>query len=414
MTASMPTRVRALVLRMIKPVVGTALLLGPQTARAQEWRLTVKDPKPHGEATPVLVEVPATLPPGSYIASQQGGSLAIAAQVFEDSGKTWLASVLPAGAAPGTFRLRRRGLIKEGNDASGVLLDPHGSTITFRLDQALVTEYRTDLGAKPFLFPLIGPTGASYTRAYPMESQVAGEDRDHPHQRSFWFTHGKVNGVDFWSEEKGHGTIHETARKAVISGPVVGRLRTTDVWLKPDGQEVCDDERVLTYFKTENVRVIDFEITLKANHGPVTFGDTKEGMFGLRVASSMDVNRKRGGRITNAEGLIDDLAWGKASSWVDYTGRVRGKTVGIAILNHPRSFRYPTTWHVRTYGLFAANPFGWHDFGLGKSGEYVLQPGGTLWFGYRVILHAGETASARIPDAFDSYGHPPVVNVSEN
>ena len=120
------------------------------------------------------------------------------------------------------------------------------------------------------------------------------------------------------------------------------------------------------------MRVIDFEITLKATHGPVTFGDTKEGMFGLRVASSMDVNKKQGGRITNAEGLTDDQAWGKASPWVDYTGPVQGKTVGIAILNHPRSFRYPTTWHVRTYGLFAANPFGWHDFGLGKSGEYVL------------------------------------------
>ena len=114
-------------------------------------------------------------------------------------------------------------------------------------------------------------------------------------------------------------------------------------------------------------------------------------MFGLRVASSMDVNKKHGGRITNAEGLTDDRAWGKASPWVDYTGPVEGKTVGIAILNHPRSFRYPTTWHVRTYGLFAANPFGWQDFGLGRSGEHTLPAGESIRFGYRVILHEGDT-----------------------
>ena len=100
-------------------------------------------------------------------------------------------------------------------------------------------------------------------------------------------------------------------------------------------------------------------------------------------------------------------AWGKASPWVDYSGPVDGKTVGIAILNHPGSFRYPTTWHVRTYGLFAANPFGWHDFGLSKSGDYTLPADAELRFGYRVILHEGDAGSARIADAFDRYAEPP-------
>ena len=83
----------------------------------------------------------------------------------------------------------------------------------------------------------------------------------------------------------------------------------------------------------------------------------------------MDVKNKTGGRITNAEGLTDLKAWGQPSPWVDYVGPVHGKTVGIAILNHPRSFRYPTTWHVRDYGLFAANPFGWHDFNKHRQGR---------------------------------------------
>jgi len=152
-------------------------------------------------------------------------------------------------------------------------------------------------------------------------------------------------------------------------------------------------------------------LILVSNRGPVTFGDTKEGMFGLRVASSMDVNKKRGGLILNAEGLRDDAAWGKPSAWVDYSGPLGGRTVGIAILNHPDSFRYPTHWHVRTYGLFAANPFGWHDFGIGKSGTYTLPQGHSLRFSYRVIFHDGDAQAARIAEHFRQYASPPAITV---
>jgi hypothetical protein len=270
------------------------------------------------------------------------------------------------------------------------------------IDDRPLTSYWVDTGAKPFFFPLIGPTGDSFTRGYPM-IKATGEDHDHPHQRSCWFTHGRVNGVDFWSEEKGHGTIRETERQVIVEGPVLGRLRTRDDWIGPDGHPVCRDRRTVTFYRTRDVRIIDFEFAIEASNGPVTFGDTKEGMFGLRVASSMDVNKKRGGKITNAEGVTDLKAWGKASPWVDYVGPVKGQTAGIAILNHPGSFRFPTTWHVRDYGLFAANPFGWKDFGRPDRGDYTLPAGETLRFAYRVILHRGETASLGMDRFFQSY-----------
>src|SRR5262249_2821138 len=155
------------------------------------------------------------------------------------------------------------------------------------------------------------------------------------------------NGVDFWSEEPGSGRIRETARRVILEGPVLGRLWTRNEWRAPDDRKVCEDERTVTFHHTKAVRIIDFEIDVRATDGPVTFGDTKEGSFGLRVASSMDVTRQTGGRITNAQGLTDEKAWGQPSPWVDYVGPVRNKIVGIAILNHPKSFRYPTTWHVR-------------------------------------------------------------------
>jgi len=275
--------------------------------------------------------------------------------------------------------------------------------------------------SKPILFPVIGPTGESFTRAYPM-IDVSGEDRDHPHQRSFWFTHGSVNGIDFWAEDrpgtppekKTKGTIREQERQVIVEGPVLARLRTRDEWLAPDGRRVCQDRRTVTFYHTQAVRIIDFEIAIEATAGPLTFGDTKEGMFGLRLASSMDVKRKKGGKITNAEGLTDDRAWGKASPWVDYVGPVKEQTVGVAILNHPGSFRFPTTWHVRDYGLFAANPFGWKDFGRPDRGDYTLPAGESLRFAYRIILHKGDTASLGAPGYFQAYAQPPELEVREN
>jgi hypothetical protein len=191
-------------------------------------------------------------------------------------------------------------------------------------------------------------------------------------------------------------------------------MATTNEWRAADDRRFCTDERTVTFYRTKSARIIDFAFRIAANDGPVTFGDTKEGMFGIRVASSMDVTKKKGGKITNAEGLTDEKAWGKPSSWVDYVGPVNDKIVGIAMINHPKSFRYPTTWHVRTYGLFAANPFGWHDFGRPERGDYTIPGGQAIEFNYRVVLHEGDTTSANVPSLATAYINPPVVDVQKD
>jgi hypothetical protein len=411
----MTTRIRPLLhvlARLAFSLAGVVIASAASAAQADTWQLRVRTAKPISGAVPIVGEVSPSLPQGDYVLEVPGAQQPIVVQVFGDAEKRWLGTVLPSVPSRGAYSLRPRAP-SDRAIPTGFRLHAKGRNIAIELEGSLFSEYRCDSGAKPFLYPLIGPTASSFTRAYPMET-LAGEDLDHPHQRSFWFTHGKVNGIDFWSEQGEHGTIKETARRCVVSGPMLGRLCTTDDWVAPDGRKVCEDERVLTFYNLGNARVIDFEIVLKATAGPVTLGDTKEGMFGLRVASSMDVDKHRGGRIVNAQGLADGQAWGKPSAWVDYSGPVQGKTVGIAILNHPRSFRYPTTWHVRTYGLFAANPFGWHDFGSTQNGEYTLETGNRLWFAYRVILHEGDALSARVSDAFDGYSEPPAIEVTAN
>lgn len=277
--------------------------------------------------------------------------------------------------------------------------------VTVKIDGQLFTEYLTRSGTKPILWPIIGPTGKPMTRAYPME-EGTNENKGHVHQRSMWFAHGKVNGVNFWAETPPGktGTIQHRMFIKIASGSRA-EIVTENDWLSPKGKKVCEDTRDLVFGTTGGARWIDFDITIRASEGPVTFGDTKEGAFGLRVAESLRVNSKQGGKIVNSRGATNAAAWGKAAEWVDFHGPVDGKTVGIAIFNHPSSFRYPTSWHVRSYGLFAANPFAFKEF-AGKGAEaapYTLPAGKEIALRYRVFFHRGDEKEGKVAEAFAEY-----------
>lgn len=280
----------------------------------------------------------------------------------------------------------------------------HEGGVRIEVDGTLFADYLINTGPKPILWPVIGPTGVEMTRAYPMRVRE-GEKQDHPHQRSMWFTHGSVNGVDFWSENAGHGSIIHREFLEVSAGGSVAVIAARNDWIGPDGTKHCEDERRLVFSSGDDWRAIDFEITLRASERAVVFGDTKEGTFGLRVPTVMDVTSGMGGRIVNSQGQTNEQAWGQAAAWVDYHGPVGGEVVGVAILNHPSSFRFPTTWHVRTYGLFAANPFGLSDFRGTKEvdGSYRLEAGESFTLRYRVLLHRGDEQEGKVAEAFAAY-----------
>ena len=271
--------------------------------------------------------------------------------------------------------------------------------VVVKIDATPFTEYVVDFNGTPILWPIIGPTGKPMTRSYPM-AEGPDERKDHVHHRSMWFTHGDVNGLTFWHKE----TIKHREFVKIESGERAVVVTRND-WLAPDGKKVCEDERALTFGTDGDSRWIDFDITLKAADAPVKFGDTKEGTMAVRVAASMKVDAKQGGRIVNSEGQADGQAWGKQAAWVDYHGPVDGQKVGIAILNHPSSFRFPTYWHVRTYGLFAANPFGLHHFRGSREvdGSHRLAPGETISLRYRVLLHLGDEKTGKVAEAFAAY-----------
>ncbi|MCI0363186.1 MAG: PmoA family protein [Phycisphaerales bacterium] len=232
---------------------------------------------------------------------------------------------------------------------------------------------------------------------------------------NFW--HDNVNAVAGVSDPSHKGRVSDAGHNEgarivhrefveIESGGPTARIVTRNDWM--DGERrICEDERTIVFgTRANNDRWIDFTITLKATDGDVTFGDTKEGTFGIRVADTMRLEAKQGGRIVNSEGQVDDAAWGLPAKWVDYTGPVEGETVGVAIFSHLSSFRPNTRWHVRGYGLFAANPFGQRDFPrpeLANQGATTIKQGESVTLRYRVLLHRGKTEEADIPAAFDEF-----------
>ena len=249
-----------------------------------------------------------------------------------------------------------------------------------KLDGKLFTRYQKLFQNKPILHPVIGPTGKEMTRPL-------GEG-DHVHHSSFWFTHGDVNGTDFWHK----GGLIEHKKFLVAEGGKKATLKTLSAGKDKNGKGRGEESREMGFDANDKARWIDVDIVFTAK-APVTFGKTKEGSFGVRMWPNSTV--KEGGTIQNSEGKKNGDAWGKPAAWVDYYGDVKGEILGVAILNHPGSLRHPTTWHVRTYGLFAANPF--------MKQELKLAAGEKLTLRHRVVFHKGTTAEAGIADMYEAY-----------
>ena len=289
---------------------------------------------------------------------------------------------------------------------SGVEITKESDRLRIELNGQLFTEYHFTNAPRPYYYPLIGPGGARMTRDWPMQSPP-GEEHDHPHHRSLWLGHIEVNGQDFWDELKAHGTIVHDGFEEISSGKETGVIKSKDRWLAADGSVVCTDERTFRVFAPDGQddRMFDFEITIHASNGDLTFGDNKDGMMAIRVAETM---RLKGGKghIVNSEGQRDNQTWGKRANWCDYYGPVDGKTVGVAMFDYPQNPRHPTWWHVRDYGLFAANPFGRHDFEKlsdKTAGNLKVPAGDSITFKYRFILHPGDDQAAKIAEKYDAY-----------
>jgi hypothetical protein len=284
--------------------------------------------------------------------------------------------------------------------------------------------YVVDQANKPYLWPIYGPTGKAMTRAYPMQT-VEGETHDHPHHRGICFGHERINeGVETWAEKASYEEMlkkpkTEAAGKKHLA--MLGSIKHREYaevkadgdhaviaeicdYLDPQGKRMLSEERRMTFRVIGETRVIDFDQDLIASDGPVKFDDVKDAGLSIRVPTSMAVDSKQGGHIVNSNGLEDAAAWSKPADWCEYTGPVEGEQLGIAFFDHPASFRHPTNWHVRTYGLFTANPFGSKSLDKTLSSKPTeLAAGERLKLRHRFVFHRGDAKTAKIAEAYEAY-----------
>jgi hypothetical protein len=312
-------------------------------------------------------------------------------------------------------------LLSQASADTGFTIEEVPSGLIIKHNGELVTNYVIDQANKPYMWPLIGPNRKPMTRAYPMQD-IEGERQDHPHHRSIWFGHQNMGGFDTWTESMTYTEREEWTKERIDEalakiGRTVHRefsqldanekraiVKTKNDYVGSAGEKLLSDERTIIFRKTNSQLIIDFDISLIASYGDIELGDIKDAGLCVRIPTALDLKTGKGGTIINSEGIRDGDTWSKRATWVDYNGLMDGERVGIAILNHPSSFNHPTPWHVRDYGLFTANPFGFKS--LDESREditFTLAKGTRVLMKHRIIFHKGDEKKAKIAQAFERY-----------
>lgn len=288
------------------------------------------------------------------------------------------------------------------------------------IDGNLFTSYRwPDNIYKPILYPVLTSSGTEITRGFPLDPRE-GERTDHMHQVGIWLTYGNVNGHDFWGNgSKGLGVksdnggeIKHLGVEQLSGGTGEGSFVARASWVNPSGKELLTERTVYHFIVDGPTRIIDRLTTLTATGEAVSFKDTKEGMFGIRVARQLEIpseedvtltdaqghpttvekmsNKGVTGDYRNSEGATGEAVWGTRAKWMNLYGSIGDEKISLVISDHPENLNYPTYWHARGYGLFAANPFGVKDFTEGKEElNYVIPAGESLTLRYRVIVSSG-------------------------
>jgi hypothetical protein len=345
-------------------------------------------------------------------------------------GLVWLAIAATFGAA--TFNCAAGG----GDDQRGVRVVPNLSQgrVDVLVDGKLFTAYIFPNSLKkPVLFPLNTAQGTPVTRGFPLEPRP-GERVDHPHHAGLWFNYGDVNGVDFWNnavtlkpeQQAKMGTIIHKEVKRTSGGKDQGELEVVMEWIMPGDKTILREETKFVFHAGPNLRGVDRITKLTALGERVLFKDNKEGTIGMRVARQLEQpsneplvftdaagkptavakldNTGVTGLYRSSEGKTGDDVWGTRGRWVTLSGKIGQEAVTVAMFDHPNNPGYPTYWHARGYGLFAANPLGQKALSNGKDElNFSLEPGRSATFRHRILIISGETKTDGIEDYYRKF-----------
>ncbi len=286
---------------------------------------------------------------------------------------------------------------------------------------------------KPCLWPVVTSSGIEVTRKFPMK-KAPGERCDHPHHVGMWLNYGDVNGIDYWGHSEAtpperkafSGVIRHQQVVATKSAKGEGVLTVKTNW-DGGGKTQIKEEISFYFIERGNIRIIDWISTLTAAED-IVFNDTKEGMFAIRVSRELELPSKGTVTLTDAFGnpteikaVNNDLVsgdylssegktglevWGTRAKWMKLYGNYKDEKVAVIIIDNKKNTGYPTYWHARGYGLFAANPLGQNVFSKGKEKMNLsLKKGESVRFAYRTVICSGEISDAEINKLADEFSN---------
>jgi hypothetical protein len=317
------------------------------------------------------------------------------------------------------------------DEAPAISFVPHeqNKRIDVMIGNTLFTSYCwLDKIFKPVLYPINSSGGNAVTRGFPLNPHP-GERIDHPHQVGLWLTYGDVDGLDFWNNSEAipadkkneYGTIKHIKVNEQKGGNGEAILKTTESWVGPPagGKELLSEQTDYHFIAKGSARIIDRITTLTATNKTVSMKDNKEGMIGIRVARQLELPSKEElvltdakgnpttvakmtnegvtGNYRSSEGITGEAVWSTRARWMELSGTINNEKVALVMFDHPKNQSYPTYWHARGYGLFAANPLGWNVFSNGKETlNFSLPKGKSVIFRYRILIQSGDLTDAQI------------------
>ncbi len=313
------------------------------------------------------------------------------------NGKTYPASPVNGGVLAVISAKKDETLRLTAGTEEGTLckadVDTDNCTVTLTIDGNHFADYVYDTAfPKPHLGPITDNEGNSFTRCDEMH-------KEHPHQRSIIIAIGDVNGIDCWNEQKDCGYVRNEKIYDVVSTPAYAAFSAQNRWTDHDGHPaMTENTRFTIYNQSDACRMIDLCITFTANYGDVVFGPTKEaGPLGIRLRDELRADIGKGVLCNSRGGVGETECWGKDAEWCDYRGTLDGiGEMGVTVYDNPSNERYPTAWHIRAYGLFAANNFHF-------KGGYTLKSGDSITYRYRVMFRRSEMTAEELACRYESY-----------
>jgi len=247
-----------------------------------------------------------------------------------------------------------------------------------------------------YIHPLYGLDGEVMTQDFPL---------DHYHHRGvFWawpdcFLGEKPLNVWLMDDVR---QIHE---KWLAKEAVAGRfeLAVQNAWVydnAPDTPAMRETVKITVNPAVDGTRALDFNLRMENVSGEtITMRGAQTDNKGYGGFCYRPDATRKPMTFTAAPGVLEKDMLRLESPWADVSFPVKAgeqAQSGVAVFQHPSNPGYPFPgWITRAYGFLGAS---WPH-----TQTHVMKPGDAFELRYRMLVHRGTAAEAKVAEAFEAY-----------